>query len=156
MTEQPTAPAAPTATLVPPLPLPDHVRNFLDDLRYATISTIDPDGTPRQAVIWYTVDGDEIVINSAVGRRWPSNLLRDPRMSLSVIDGNDGYRWVGMTGDVATITDHATTQADIAGMARRYHADEPGALERALTRFARQDRISFRFRAAGLYDHLDS
>ena len=67
--------------------LPDHVRAFLDDVRFATIATIDPDGTPRQAVIWYTLDGDEIVINSAVGRRWPTNLLRDPRMSLAVVDG---------------------------------------------------------------------
>ena len=41
-------------------PLPDRIRAFLDDERYATISTIDPDGTPRQAVIWYTLDGDEI------------------------------------------------------------------------------------------------
>ena len=156
MTEQPNPHPATTTTLPPSTPLPDHVRYFLDDLKYATISTIDPNGTPRQAVVWYTVDGDEIVINSAIGRRWPSNLLRDPRMSLSVIDGNDGHRWVGMTGDVATITDHATTQADIAGMARRYHADEPDKLRSALARFAAQARISFRFRAASIYDHINS
>ena len=61
---------------------------------------IDPDGGPRQAVVWYTVDGDEIVINSAIGRRWPTNLLRDPRLSFAVIDAADGYRWVGLTGTV--------------------------------------------------------
>ncbi len=90
------------------------------DERYATIATIDPDGAPRQAVVWYTVDGDEIVINSAVGRRWPANLLRDPRISLAVIDAADGYRWVGLIGTVRAVTDQATAQADIAAMARRY------------------------------------
>jgi PPOX class probable F420-dependent enzyme len=138
------------------LPFPDTIREFLDDLRFATISTLDPDGMPRQAVIWYAVDGDEIVINSALGRRWPTNLLRDPRVALSVIDARDGYRWVGLTGTVEAITDRGTTQADIAATARRYHADEPDEAERIISeRFERQDRISFRFRAGTIHDHLD-
>lgn len=134
--------------------MPDHIRTFLDDTRYATISTNDPDGSPRQAVIWYTVDGDEIVINSALGRRWPTNLLRDPRLAFSVIDVDDGYRWVGLTGRVRAITDWATSQADIAGMARRY--DEPDEAERIIRdRFERQERITFRFRPETIHDHLD-
>ena len=111
---------------------------------------------PRQAVIWYTVDGDEIVINSAVGRRWPTNLLRDPRLAFTVTDPIDGYRWVGLTGTVRAITDWATTQADIAGMARRYHADEPEEAERIIReRFERQERIRFRFRPTAIHDELD-
>jgi len=136
--------------------IPDQVRAFLDGERFATISTLDPDGMPRQAVIWYAVDGDEIVINSAIGRRWPSNLLRDPRVAFSVTDPIDGYRWVGLTGTVRPITDWATTQADIAGMARRYHADEPEEAERIITdRFERQERISFRFRPTTIHEELD-
>jgi PPOX class probable F420-dependent enzyme len=136
--------------------LPDHIRTFLDDLRFATISTIDPDGRPRQAVAWYTLDGDEIVLNSAIGRRWPANLVRDPRLSFTVIDAADQYRWVGLTGTVRSISDWATTQADIAGMARRYHADEPDEAERLISeRFERQDRITFRFVAATIHDELD-
>lgn len=137
-------------------PLPDHVRAFLDDLRFATIATVDADGAPHQAVVWYTVEGDRIVLNSAVGRRWPSDLVRDPRLSFSVIDAADGYRWVGLSGTVETQTDRETSQADIAAMARRYHADEPAEAERLISRqFERQDRISFRFRAAAIHDHLD-
>ena len=134
--------------------LPDHIRTFLDDTRYATISTNDPDGSPHQAVVWYTVDGDEIVINSALGRRWPTNLLRDPRIAFSVIDAADGYRWVGLTGRVRTITDWATTQADIAGMARRY--EDHDEAERVIhDRFERQERITFRFQPDSIRDHLD-
>jgi PPOX class probable F420-dependent enzyme len=136
--------------------LPDHIRNFLDDERYATISTIDPDGRPRQAVIWYTVDGDEIVINSAIGRLWPANLLRDPRLAFNVIDAADQYRWVGLTGTVRAITDWTATQADIAAMCRRYHADEPDEAERIISdRFERQERISFRFTPSAIHDELD-
>ena len=82
------------------LRLPDHVRAFLDDERYATIATTDPDGTPRQAAVWYTLDGDEFVINSASAGAGRRNLLRDPRISLAVIDAADGHRWVGLNGTV--------------------------------------------------------
>jgi PPOX class probable F420-dependent enzyme len=136
------------------LAIPQSLRTFLDDERFATITTLDPDGTPRHAVIWYTLEGDEVVINSAVGRRWPTNLLRDPRIAFSIVDATDGYRWVGLHGTVTPVTDQATAQADIAGMARRYHAHEPGEAERIITeRFERQDRISFRLRVTSITDH---
>ena len=91
--------SAPATAAVPydpampdPTPLPDHVRAFLAAPgRFATLATLDPDGTPRQAVIWYRLDADgRIVINSADGRRWPANLRRDPRCSL--VDRRPGRR----------------------------------------------------------------
>jgi PPOX class probable F420-dependent enzyme len=134
----------------------DSILTFLDALHFATISTIDPDGAPRQAVVWYTVEGDEIVINSAVGRRWPANLVRDPRIAFAVTEASDGYRWVGINATVTVVTDQPTAQADIAGMARRYHADEPGEAERIIAeRFTKQERISFRFRVDRVHDHRD-
>lgn len=136
--------------------LPERVRAFLDANRFATIATVDPDGRPRQAVIWYRLDGDEIVLNSKVGRRWPSNLGRDERISVAVGDGADGYRWVGLTGRVTVIDDQATAQADIAEMARRYHADDPDEAEALIRdRFEPQARVSFRVAIESVHDHLD-
>ena len=136
--------------------LPERARAFLDANRFATIATVDPDGRPRQAVIWYRLDGDAIVINSRVGRRWPSNLERDQRIAVAVGDQEDGYRWVGLTGTVTIIDDQPTAQADIAEMARRYHADEPEKAERLIRDgFARQSRVSFRISIDAVHDHLD-
>ena len=143
------------STLTARTPLPDNIRTFLADDRFATISTIDPDGAPRQAVVWYTLDGDEFVLNSRVGRRWPTNLMRDPRIAFSVVDSADGHRWAGLTGTVRPITDRATTQADIAGMAGRYEGADPDAVAQSIAGFESQDRISFRFRPASVHDHLD-
>jgi PPOX class probable F420-dependent enzyme len=136
--------------------LESRVREFLAATRFTSIATIDPDGAPRQAVIWYRLEGDEIVLNSKVGRRWPSNLLRDQRISLTVVDAEDGYRWIGLTGTVTPIIDQPTAQADIAEMARRYHADDPAKAERLITdRFERQERISFRVHIDGVHVHFD-
>jgi len=136
--------------------LPEHVRAFLAATRFATIATIDPDGSPRQAVIWYRLDGDVIVLNSKMGRRWPSNLERDARISVAVSDQADGYRWVGLTGRVSIVDDQPTAQADIAEMARRYHADDPDEAEGLIRdRFEQQRRVSFRVAIDAVHDHLD-
>ena len=147
----PTSPSTPTSTS-----LTERVRAFLAETRFATIATVDPDGGPRQAVTWYRLDGDQIVLNSKVGRRWPSNLERDARISVAIHDQGDGYRWVGLTGKVTIVEDQRTAQADIAEMARRYHADEPNKAERLVRdRFERQPRVSFRVSIDAIHDHLD-
>jgi len=141
-----------------PTPLPDHVRAYLAEPgRFLTLATLDPDGSPRQAVIWYRFDPDgRIVINSADGRRWPANLRRDPRCSLLVPDPGDGYSFVAISGRVAEVIDEqAIAQADIAGMARRYHADDPAAAERVIARFRTQHRVTFRIDVVAVHDHME-
>ena len=148
-------PSPAPAGATPTIDIENETRAFIDTTRFATIATMDPDQSIRQAVIWYTVEGNEIVVNSAVGRRWPSNLLRDPRVSLSIAN-EDGYHWVSITGTAAPVDDQPTAQADIAGMARRYHADDPGKAERMIRdTFQRQQRISFRIRPTRIVDYVD-
>jgi EAL domain-containing protein (putative c-di-GMP-specific phosphodiesterase class I) len=47
------------------------------------------------------LEGDAIVFNSRVGRQWPTNLERDPRVSITVADG---YDYVEMRGDPSRST----------------------------------------------------
>jgi PPOX class probable F420-dependent enzyme len=141
-----------------PISLPDHLREYLAAPRFVTLATIDPDGAPRMAVVWYRLEPDgRIMVNSADGRRWPANLRRDPRIGLSIVDGGDGYRWVGLTGVVDRIDDdQVIAQADIAGLARTYHAADPATAERIIAdRFTRQHRVSFRIRITAVHDHLE-
>ena len=122
--------------------------------RFATLATLAPDGAPSQAVVWYLLRGDGIVVNSAVGRRWPSNLLRDPRFNFVV---EDGYDWVGVRGVAEPMADPGEAQADIAAMARRYHADEPEKAERIIReQFERQERISFLLHPRAITEHPDT
>ncbi len=141
-----------------PTALTGRIRDFLAAPgRFATLATIDPDGAPRQAVVWYGLEPDGLItVNSADGRRWPANLRRDPRCSLTVPDGADGYAFVALVGRVAEIVDdQAVAQADIAAFARRYHADDPEKAERLIVRFATQHRVSFRIEIVGAHDHLE-
>ena len=150
------APPGPGAVVRSPTPaLSEPVRRFLGELRFAALASIDPDGSPHQAVLWYRLEPDDrILVNSAVGRRWPANLERDPRVSLSI---EDGYAWVGLAGVVDEIDhDWDRSHADINALARLYHADEPATAERLIGgRFASQERVSFRIRITRVHDHLE-
>ena len=135
--------------------LPPRIRDFIAAPHFGSVATVDADGSPRQAIVWYLLGGDELVVNSRVGRRWPTNLLRDPRVYVAVFDEADPLRWVGLLGTAEPIEDQPLAQADIAAMARRYHHDDLATAERKIRDFERMERISFRLRVRAIHEHLD-
>lgn len=145
-----TSPGAPTMA---PLLAP-RVRTFLERKLFASLATVDPDGAPRQAVIWYRLEDDgRIMINSLAGRRWPTNLERDGRVAISIIDNDDGYSWLGLTGRVDAIdTDVERAREDIVALAFRYR-DHP--TPKSLASFRSQQRITFRIAIDAVHDHLE-
>ena len=130
--------------------LPDNVRTFLASPRYATIATVDRDGAPHQAIVWYLLRDDTIVLNSRVGRRWPANLGRDPRISFAVEEGENA---ITLTGTAERAGEGLLALADITEMAWRY--DEPDMARREIARFETEQRISFHVRPARVHVHGD-
>jgi len=96
------------------------VRAFLDAPRHAVIATHAPDGEIQQAVVWYALTDEGIVLNSLDGRRWLSNLRRDPRLTMVVFDLED---YVILSGGARVIDDPARGQAEARALARRYGGD---------------------------------
>ncbi len=135
--------------------LSDPVRRFLAEPHIASVATIDPDGSPRQTVVWYRLDPDgRVLLNGRMPRRWCTNLARDRRVAISVVDGGDLYRWIGLTGVVEEIDDsRPRAQDDIVALAHRYHPDGPG--EDSIAAFRSQSRVTFRIHVTGLHEHLE-
>ncbi len=123
--------------------LSDKAREFLNEQRFATLATINRDGTPHQTVMWYELQGDAIMMNTARGRLKDSNLLRDARISICV---EDGYRFVTCVGVAELNDDQEVAQADIARLAARYHTPERAAAMKA--NFAKEERVTIRMAIA--------
>ena len=129
--------------------LTPNVRSFMTGTpRYATLATINKDGSPHQIVIWFLLRGDEIVINSRRGRRWPTNLERDGRANLAIYEGEDA---VTIYCSVERVYDGERAQADIAEMAHRY--DDPAYAEREIQRYITEDRVTFVMRPTKVNIH---
>ena len=123
------------------------MRAFLQERRFGVLATVGVTGAPRQTVMWFLLeDDDEILFNTARGRRKPEHLAREPRVSLLV---EDGYRYIGVSGTVRLIEDPETTQSDIRRIAEHYQRDA-ALLRPMLERFATQERLSYRFRIEGV------
>jgi PPOX class probable F420-dependent enzyme len=116
-------------------------RAFLEEKRFAVVGTKNPDGSPHLAVMWYLLDGDDIVVNSAQGRIKDRNLAADPRMSVLV---EDGYRWIRIDGRAKIEHDQKIAQADIRRLAARYYEDRRKVDEAVKNNFGKQHRITYR------------
>ena len=130
--------------------LSDNARRFLEAPRFAIVATLNADGGPLQAVIWYRLEGDAIVFNSRRGRHWPTNIERCQRVSIMVADG---YDYVEMRGEVEIDEDPVRGQEVIAGLTRRYQNDKAAA-EAQIAGFAKEPRVTFTLRPTRVFERL--
>ena len=120
--------------------LSDKARAFLQEKRFAVLGTINPDNAPQLSTMWYELDGDEILMNTKVGRVKERNMRRDPRISICI---EDGYNYLTLAGTAQLIDDQETAQADIKRLATRYH--NPAKAEQMMhDQFSKQQRVTIR------------
>lgn len=126
--------------------LNDRQRAFLAARRFGVLATVDPDGAPQLTVMWYELDGDEILFNTAWKRRKPANLDRDPRVSLVV---HEEYAFVRVVGRARLTATGAEALRDIERLAVRYEGAESAA--RQMASFRTQSRLTYRFGIGRVY-----
>lgn len=117
--------------------LDEKVRAFLNEKRFATLATINPDGYPQQSVMWYQLQGDRIMMNTAEGRVKANNVRRDPRVSICI---EDEYRFVTIAGPVELDEDRERAWNDIHALAIRYHGQAKA--DTMMDGFRREQRLT--------------
>ena len=128
-------------------------RAFLEELHFAVLGTVSASGAPHLTVMWYVLDGDEIMFNTVATRAKASNLDRDARVSLLVYDAT-GYRYLRIDGRVRRNDDPKVGQADIRRLALRYYGGDEARVERAVRdRWSREQRVSYRLPTTRVYDY---
>jgi PPOX class probable F420-dependent enzyme len=104
------------------------VRALLDPANHAVISTINEDGSVHSTVVWQEAVDGTLIVNSAIGRQWPTNLLRDPRITAVVYAQDNPYTYVMIRGTAVGTTEGADAQ--ISRLAEKYTGssdfDHPG------------------------------
>ena len=89
---------------------------------YAAATTLRSDGSPHTTLVWVDWDGEHVVLNTNEDRLKPKHLRNDPRVNVTVIDRDDPYRWISVTG-TAELT-HEGAEAHIDRLAKKYRGDD--------------------------------
>jgi PPOX class probable F420-dependent enzyme len=74
------------------------VRELLAQPNYAVISTLNANGSIHSTVVWISAEDGAAAVNSAVGRLWPTNLERDPRVTVLVFESGNPYHFLEIRG----------------------------------------------------------
>jgi PPOX class probable F420-dependent enzyme len=99
--------------------LTDAQRKFIAENAYVgTVTTLRRDGSPHATVVWVDAEDGTVSFNTAVGRAKERHLRNDPRLSLTVVDPENTYQWVSISGRAELTTDGADDQID--KLAKKY------------------------------------
>jgi len=98
--------------------LSEEQAEFLNHPYYAVVSTVRADGSPHQTVVWVDSDDGDVVFNTAEGRAKPRNLRANPQVSVTVVNPENGYNWVGVSGKAELSHDGADAHID--KLAKKY------------------------------------
>ena len=87
-------------------------RSFLEGPFVGVVTDLRPDGSPHSTIVWVDVDDEGVSFNTAWPRAKPRYIEADPRVSLTVVDPGDPYRWVALSGTAALVDEGANEQID--------------------------------------------
>jgi PPOX class probable F420-dependent enzyme len=116
-------------------PLTDEQARLFSTDNYGVVATVRPDGSPQLTTVWVDYDGENVLVNTATGRKKARNLEHDPRATVLVYDGRDPYKWVSVSGPVELTTEGA--EEHINKLSRRYDGrdyDLPEGQQRVIAR----------------------
>ena len=79
------------------------VIQLLEGRNLLFLATIMKDGSPQVSPVWGNYDGNHILVNTAEGRIKHKNILRDPRIAISIVDQNNPLNMTTIKGKVVEI-----------------------------------------------------
>ena len=100
--------------------LQENISNALAGKQFWTLATVNPDGTPQATVVWVQERDGKILVNTALGRKKPRNIERNPNVALSWFDPENPYSTISIQGRVAESYTGDQAEADIDSAAKKY------------------------------------
>jgi len=99
--------------------LTDKQRRFIAENPYVgTVTTLRQDGSPHNTIVWVDAENGVVSFNTAVGRAKERYLRKDPRATITIVDPENAYQWVSISGQVQMTTEGADEQID--RLAKKY------------------------------------
>jgi PPOX class probable F420-dependent enzyme len=76
---------------------PDHDA-FVRAMKWCAVTSLRKDGSPTNSVVFYALDGDDIIFSTTADRLKAKTLKRDARAAVTILDEGAPYRFVTVEG----------------------------------------------------------
>ena len=95
--------------------------DFLDLLSDETkallyLATTMPDGSPQVSPVWFSADGEHVLINTNEGRTKDRNMKARLRVAMVIQDPTNQDRYLGMRGEVVGFTREGGVRRHVSGI----------------------------------------
>ena len=100
--------------------LDDDLKTLAQAKNFAALTTLMPGGQPQTQIMWVHATDDQVVINTQLDRQKYRNVVADPRVTVTVFDAENPYRYVEARGVVASTQDGAAAGASIDELSQKY------------------------------------
>ena len=106
------------------IPLSEATLRLLDGRNYAVLATVNFDGSPQTSAMWVGRDDGDVLFSTLEGRLKHRNMLRDPRVSVTVLDSSDPENYVELRGRVSMTPDVGRSLDTL--LSWKYDGKDPG------------------------------
>ena len=79
---------------------------FIRSMKWASITSLRKDGSPTTSVVFYAVDGDDLLFSTTKDRIKAKTLKRDSRAAVTVLDEGAPYRFASVEGRATIVEDN--------------------------------------------------
>ena len=80
--------------------LSPEAKALIDRPNFAHLATLMSDGSPTSTPVWVGREGDRLIVCTSDGSLKGRNTKRDPRVALSIVDGDNPYEEIQLRGRV--------------------------------------------------------
>jgi PPOX class probable F420-dependent enzyme len=109
---------------------------YLTGTDYATLVTVNEDGSLHASITWVDAADGFVLVNTARGRVKDRNVRADPRVSILAMREGDAYDWISVAGEVVDIEEGERAERHIDELSHRYdghgYAYTPGQVREIL------------------------
>jgi PPOX class probable F420-dependent enzyme len=87
---------------------------------FAALTTLMADGQPQTQIMWVDADDDHLIINTELHRQKYKNTARDPRVTVTVFNGDNPYQYIEARGRVVSTISGDAARTNIDELAKKY------------------------------------
>ena len=127
--------------------IPDNLKDLLERPIVVAFATANPDGQPQVTPVWASLEGNQVWINSALGRRKDKNVRANPKVTVLVIDPGNAFHWIEIRGEVVEFDESEAALAHINKLSGMYAGNDDYYAFNPESR-GREQRVIYKIRPA--------